>query len=1037
MRYMGQSLVVASAMGLSASMLCPTAGHAQVSTTYTYDALGRLKTVTTAGGATVTYAYDAAGNRSQVVVAGVQTGPTAFDLGAAVTGATAGAWLLSAAPVVSGFTGAVAVSVTGGQYRINGGAWQTAAGTVSAGQAVQVQVQASTTPGASQTATLNVGGVTDTFQVTTAAADTTPNAYDLGNPVTAASGAWSTSNTVTIAGIDAATAVSISGGQYRINGGAWTTANGTITAGQTIQVQVQAPATGGASQTATLNVGGVTDTFQVTATADATPDAYDLGNPVAAASGAWSASSTVTITGINAAAAVSITGGQYRINGGAWTTTAGTVSAGQTVQVQVQAPATAGANQTATLTVGGVTDTFQVTATADTTPDAYDLGGPVTGASGAWSASNTVTIAGINASAAVSISGGQYRINGGAWATTAGTVSAGQTVQVQVQAPSAGGANQTATLNVGGVTDTFQVTTAADYTLDALDWSNISGTSSSTNFVTGGTALPLNGVNSNVTLRGTITNLSGNLSAGSRLEMWVNGVMRYHSTNLGNGSWPGGEFAPGETVQFVARAVSADGAQRLGSYTVTVQNLTTGQTIDTFTVAQTAAAPDYTPEVFNDFTDQNAVTNDPTIWFGPAQTVTGINQPVTLRVERYNYSGNFNEIYVNVYRDSGSGWVHQGSFDPRNSGYQYVDFTVNNGDKVHYAVDARTYEGRKTGTMNMVVWNLSQPGGAAQLSNRTATMTVDNDNNYNIPDYTLDGISIPTLSVTSNDNAAWTNTAMLTVAGINRPVTLRFTRGNQSDSFAAGSTGTRRLHVFHSTNNGASWIEHVLTDASAVLDVTVNNGDLIHTRALFETTTGRGQSSFSGYITNLQTGAQLAAFNVSGVVDADNNYNIGGNVAATDWPMVSAWWNSVNGSSQSPNYSTGAARTISGLAAGQTATLTLSAVVDGDTSAALAVNIVKNGVDQGLRLNSPAYSSSVSTSAATVTVQNGDQIAFKAIVNGDTATLSNPQVFQGKEMTVTVHAVPGGAVDTFVASGSYSDRYSSGNGGGEGPIILD
>lgn len=290
---------------------------------------------------------------------------------------------------------------------------------------------------------------------------------------------------------------------------------------------------------------------------------------------------------------------------------------------------------------------------------------------------------------------------------------------------------------------------------------------------------------------------------------------------------------------------------------------------------QQAAAADYTPDAFNDFVDQNAVTNDPTIWFGPAQTVAGINRPITLRVERYNYSGNFSSISVNVYRDSGAGWIHQGSFDPRTAGYQYLDVTVNSGDKIHYAVDARSSEGRRTGSMNMALWNLSEPAGAALLSNRTVNMTVDNDNNYNIADYTLDPISIPTLSAVSNDSAAWTNTGTLTLTGINRPVTLRFTRGNQWDSSAAGSTLTRRLHVFHSTNNGASWAEYTLSSvAGAVVDVTVNNGDLIHTRALFETTTGRGESSFTGYITNLQTSAQISSFNVSGIVDADNNFNV-------------------------------------------------------------------------------------------------------------------------------------------------------------------
>lgn len=805
-----------------------------------------------------------------------------------------------------------------------------------------------------------------------------------------------------------------------------------------------------------------------------TPGGFDLGNPVSVASGAWAVSAAPVITGITAPVAVSIAGGQYRINGGAWTTASGMISAGQTVQVQVQAPATGGASQTGTLTVGGVSDSFQVTALGDIDPDAPTFQDIVIHSNEpdvAWVGTESL-ITGINQPVVLRIERYGYSGNlDGAWidyqvfdASNAMvdsgsfdvtgsdpsdlryrdiTVENGYRVKYFAHGTTNSGARSAtwgllvwrmtgtqvvwSQKNVSVTVDADNNHNVADYTLDPVDWSNLSETSSSTNFVTSGAGLPLNGINRNISLRGTITGLSGNLSAGSRLEMWVNGVFRYHSTDLGNGSWAGGDFAPGENVQFVARAVSADGAQRSGSYTVTVQNITTGQAVDTFSVTQAAAAPDYTPDAFNDFTDQNAVTNDPTIWFGPAQLITGINRPITLRVERYNYSGNFDVIAVNVYRDSGAGWVHQGSFDPRNTaGYQYVDFTVNNGDKIHYAVDARTTEGRKTGSMNMVVWNLSQPGGSVQLSSRNANMTVDNDNNFNVPAYTLDPISMPTLSVVSNENSAWTNTGVIAVAGINRPVTLRFTRNNQWDNFAPGSTGTRRLFVYHSVNSGSSWNEHIIGGgAGAVLDVTVNSGDLLHIRTWFDTTTGRGESSFTGYITNLQTGAQLSSFNVSGVVDDDNNYNIGGSVAATDWPATSVWVNSNNGSSSHPNYVTGEARTISGLASGQTATLSLSGTVSGGDSALLAVNIVKNGVDQGQKLYSPAYSTSVDANYAPVTVQNGDQIAFKVIVNGDPADQFNPYVFQGKEMDVKVHAGPGGIIDTFGASGSYSDTYSN------------
>jgi YD repeat-containing protein len=43
------------------------AAPVSAATTYTYDTLGRVATVTYDNGKTITYSYDAAGNRTQVV----------------------------------------------------------------------------------------------------------------------------------------------------------------------------------------------------------------------------------------------------------------------------------------------------------------------------------------------------------------------------------------------------------------------------------------------------------------------------------------------------------------------------------------------------------------------------------------------------------------------------------------------------------------------------------------------------------------------------------------------------------------------------------------------------------------------------------------------------------------------------------------------------------------------------------------------------------------------------------------------------------
>ena len=51
---------------LTVCLVVGLASPALAATTYTYDALGRVSSVTYSNGKTITYTYDAAGNRTQV-----------------------------------------------------------------------------------------------------------------------------------------------------------------------------------------------------------------------------------------------------------------------------------------------------------------------------------------------------------------------------------------------------------------------------------------------------------------------------------------------------------------------------------------------------------------------------------------------------------------------------------------------------------------------------------------------------------------------------------------------------------------------------------------------------------------------------------------------------------------------------------------------------------------------------------------------------------------------------------------------------------
>ncbi|HMN43044.1 MAG TPA: PQQ-binding-like beta-propeller repeat protein [Povalibacter sp.] len=85
-------------------------------------------------------------------------------------------------------------------------------------------------------------------------------------------------------------------------------------------------------------------------------------------------SSTVTISGINSAAQISVTGGEYSINNAAYTSANGTVNNGQQVAVRVTSSSAANTAVSATLTVGGVNAVFSVTTAAVTSGEPLPIG---------------------------------------------------------------------------------------------------------------------------------------------------------------------------------------------------------------------------------------------------------------------------------------------------------------------------------------------------------------------------------------------------------------------------------------------------------------------------------------------------------------------------------------------------------------------------------------------------------------------------------------------------------------------------------------
>lgn len=99
------------------------------------------------------------------------------------------------------------------------------------------------------------------------------------------------------------------------------------------------------------------------------------------------------------------------------------------------------------------------TGTKDTTPDAFAFKVVSNAAPELTYSSDSITVSGINAAAAISIKNGEYSVDGGTFRSDAGTVSNGQKVVVRGAAPDALGASRSITLSVGGVNSDFVITT--------------------------------------------------------------------------------------------------------------------------------------------------------------------------------------------------------------------------------------------------------------------------------------------------------------------------------------------------------------------------------------------------------------------------------------------------------------------------------------------------------------------------------------------------------------------------------------------------
>jgi len=126
----------------------------------------------------------------------------------------------------------------------------------------------------------------------------------------------------------------------------------------------------GLIQELTTSTDGTSSSFALinTSIVRTIPDAFTIPPATGVTPGSLVVSSPVTVTGTTALAPISVTGGEYSINGGPFTTAADTVGNGQNVVLRLTAPPAPSMSSGATLTVGGVSANLLVTTSGPLLP---------------------------------------------------------------------------------------------------------------------------------------------------------------------------------------------------------------------------------------------------------------------------------------------------------------------------------------------------------------------------------------------------------------------------------------------------------------------------------------------------------------------------------------------------------------------------------------------------------------------------------------------------------------------------------------------
>ncbi len=361
---------------------------------------------------------------------------------------------------LSGFETSLPISIQNGEYSVAGGPFTTNNGTVAPGSSLRIRLRSAPTFNSQKLAIITVGSSSETFSVVTRPASTTTTPFSFPPSTGVERSILTVSSSVTLSGHETAVPISVTGGEYSLNGGAFTAATGLAPVGASLRVRVLSSANFNTKVSVAMSVGGVDTSFDVTTRTGSTqPLPYSFSSVSNAELNTSIESAAVTLSGYELPVGVSITGGEYSVNNGSFTSSTGTLAIGSTVKIRVQSAATFNTSASARLTVGGVAATFLVrTRAARTQPNSFQFRALTGVEPSTITESESLTLSGYETTIPISITGGEYSINEADFTSAPGNIPPDARLKIRLRSSATFSNKKTASVTVGSFLSTFDVT---------------------------------------------------------------------------------------------------------------------------------------------------------------------------------------------------------------------------------------------------------------------------------------------------------------------------------------------------------------------------------------------------------------------------------------------------------------------------------------------------------------------------------------------------------------------------------------------------